>query len=81
MTKWTQEYFEELRVQTTKRYWDLVYKEPDLTEPLLFPWQLERCAVDPIFREKLANMNENEIAEWNANQIKERDELFNETNI
>lgn len=81
MNKWTREYVEKLRVEALKKYYDLRYEEPDLTEPLLFPWQLERCAGAPIFREKLANMNENEIAEWNVKQIKERDELFNETNI
>ena len=78
MNKWTQEYVEELRVQAIKKHWDLVCKEPDLTEPLLFPWQQLRCLNDPIFKEKLANMNENEIAEWNAKQIKEWDELINE---
>ena len=76
MNEFTKEYFEELRVEATKRYWDLKYSEPDLTKPLLLPWQQEQCAHDHIFKEKLANMNENEIAEWNAKQIKEWPEMI-----
>ncbi len=78
MNKWTKEYVEKLCWQGLKNYYDLVHKEPDLTKPLLLPWQLERCFGDLIFREKLANMNENEIAEWNSKQIKAWNELINE---
>ncbi len=51
MNKWTKEYVEKLCWQGLKNYYDLVHKEPDLTKPILLPWQLERCFGDLIFRE------------------------------
>jgi hypothetical protein len=70
MNKWTGKDFEELRVQLTKNYWKIRYEVPDLTKPLLTPWECEQYASDPIFKQKIDNMHKNEIAQWNINQIK-----------
>jgi hypothetical protein len=78
MNKWTGKDWEELRVQLTKNYWKMVYEAPDLTKPLLTPWEQEQCASDPIFKQKIDNMNRNEIAEWNTKQLKFWNEAHHE---
>jgi len=78
MNKWTREHVQELCCQALKKHYDHVYKEPDLTEPLLTITQQYQYMMDPEFKKQVDNLTKKEIQEWNNKQIKERDELLYE---